>query len=231
MESNKEFKNSNLERKQIIYPAYQTTRRFHNLYSDVRTFVRELIQNADDADAKSIEFKINLPKQIEVVNDGKTFDSNDIERLLTPCLGGKELDKTGTMNLGALSVLSVSDQPFYHSGNTLLKFEMNHESEDFIPYINENYNLHFNGTRLILPLHSRLSSDDLKKLDNVDEYLTNYSPLLFTRTLKNITLHCSNKTLELKKTIESEELFNYNKKQAIMMNVLVSERFIKGKRV
>jgi len=119
MEIGKEFKNINFTKQTIVYPAYQTTHRFHNLYSYVRTFVRELIQNADDADAKTIQFNIDFPSNIEVVNDGHPFDSNDIQRLLTPCLGGKDFEKTGAMNLGSLSVLSVSDQPLYHSGNTI----------------------------------------------------------------------------------------------------------------
>ncbi len=231
MEINKEFENCNLKRKQIIYPAYQTTHRFHNLYSDVRTFVRELIQNADDADADSIKFRISLPKEIEVINDGKPFDSNDIERLLTPCLGGKDFDKTGAMNLGALSVLSVSDTPMYHSGKVLLKFKMDHDSEDFVPYINENYNSFFKGTRLILPFHSRLSSDDLKKLDKIEDYLTQYSHLLFTRKLKTINLTYSDKMLELKKSIEDQVLFKSNKIQANIMNVLITKTFSKGKKL
>ncbi|GAG82145.1 unnamed protein product [marine sediment metagenome] len=168
MEIEKEFKNGNLIRKRIIYPAYQTTHRFHNLYSDVRTWVRELIQNADDANAETIQFNVNIQKkEIEVINNGHPFDSKDIERLLTPCLGGKDFEQTGAMNLGALSVLSISDSFYYHSGETLLKFEMDHESEDFVPYINETYESNFNGTRLVLPFHSRLSSDDLKKLDKI----------------------------------------------------------------
>ena len=229
MEIEKGFEDSNLIRKRIIYPAYQTTHRFHNLYSDVRTFIRELIQNADDADAQSIQFNINLPKEIEVINDGKPFDSNDIERLLTPCLGGKEFDKTGAMNLGALSVLSVSDKPFYHSGNTLLKFEMNHDLEEFTPYINENYDDLYDGTRLILPLHSRLSSDDLKKLNKIDEYLIQYSPLLFTRKLEKITLNYPNKTFNLKKIKENEKSIKFNKIQANIMNIIISERCLRGK--
>ena len=208
------FKNTNFTRKKIIYPAYQTTNRYRNLYSDVRTWVRELIQNADDANAKSIEFNIKLPKEVEVINDGKVFDSEDIERLLTPCLGGKEFNKTGAMNLGALSVLSISDFPWYHSGETLLKFEMDHDIEDFIPFINEKYESFFEGTRVLLPFHSRLSSDDLRKLDNIDEYLTRYPHLLFTLSLKRILLNYPNKKLEIIKEIESEETWKFKKTNA-----------------
>ncbi len=231
MELEKEFTNCNLEKRRIIYPAYRTTLRFHNLYSDVRTFVRELIQNADDADADSIQFKINLrnSREIEVINNGHSFNSNDIERLLTPCLGGKDLDKTGAMNLGALSVLSISDEPQYHSGNTLLKFVMDHDSEDFVAYINENYDLHFSGTRLILPFHSRLSSDDLKKLDKIDEYLTQYSHLLFTRRLKNITLNYPHKKIEITKKIENEIKIKQNGVEAFLTNITITEKHANSK--
>ncbi|MFX1259426.1 MAG: sacsin N-terminal ATP-binding-like domain-containing protein, partial [Promethearchaeota archaeon] len=230
MEIEKEFNNSNLIRKRIIYPAYQTTRRFHNLYSDVRTWVRELIQNADDADAENIHFNVNIPNLVEVINNGHPFDSNDVERLLTPCLGGKEFDKTGAMNLGALSVLAISDSFFYHSGNILLKFEMDHEKEDFVPYIDENSPSHFEGTKLILPFHSRLSRDDLKKLDKIDEYLTQYSHLLFTNKLKSIVLNYPTKKLELIKEVENESKFKFGRVQASVRNITIVEKFTKGKK-
>lgn len=192
------FNQTNFVRKKIRYPAYQTTSRFHNLYGDIRTWVRELIQNADDAGANEISFFIT-PKEIKIINNGHPFDSDDIERLLTPSKGGKAMDLTGALNLGALSVLTITDQPFYHSGNTLLKFEMDHEGEDFVPYIDENYPDHFNGTEITLPLHDRLSVDDLNKLEKIDDYLTKNSHLLFTKNLNLINVKYENKTLSLSK--------------------------------
>ncbi len=231
MEIEKKFENSNFTRKKIVYPPYQTTNRYRNLYSDVRTFIRELIQNADDSEAKTIKFNIKLTrKEVEVINDGHAFDSNDIERLLTPCLGGKEFDKTGAMNLGALSVLSVSDEPIYHSGKTLLKFEMDHDLEDFTPYINEDYESYFNGTRLVLPLHSRLSKDNKRKLDKIDEYLTKNSHLLFTLNLNKILLNYPNKRYEISKKIEETDTFQFKNLNIKLNTVTISEKITEGKK-
>ena len=164
------------------------------------------------------------------MNDGHPFDSKDIERLLTPCLGGKDFEKTGAMNLGALSVLSISDSVFYHSGKVLLRFIMDHENEEFFPEINENYESYFNGTRLILPFHSRLSSNDIKKLDKIDEYLTKYSPLLFTLRLKKIILEYPNKKFEISKDIEKEIKAKNKKTDASLMTIVITENFIKGRK-
>jgi hypothetical protein len=229
MELDEEFGNIPLEKERIIYPAYQTTNRFHNLYTDVRTWVRELIQNADDANAKCIDFKIELPEKIHVKNNGHAFNSNDIKRLLTPCLGGKEFDKTGAMNLGALSVLSIADEVFYHSGHTALKFEMNHELEDFVPYINRNYEKYFEGTQLFLPLHSRLSSDDLKRLNHIDEYLANYSHLLFTKNLDTISLTYPKREIKIKKTIKKQFSYRYRFKKIDLRKIEIIQTSTKNR--
>ncbi|MBD3338575.1 MAG: hypothetical protein GF353_05685, partial [Candidatus Lokiarchaeota archaeon] len=226
----KEFDESKLIRKQIVYPAYQTTKRFHNLYTDVRTFVRELIQNADDAEAKSIVLNINLSDEITVTNDGRVFDSRDIERLLTPCLGGKELEKTGAMNLGALSVLSISDQPLYHSGKKVLKFVMDHEKEDFVPYIDENNEMYFKGTKIHLPLHKRLSKEDIKKLGKIDEYLLHYSHLLFTIQLEKIEVNYPTKSLILTKKINQQKTHKHKRNKALISEILITEKRNDGKR-
>lgn len=230
MELDEVFKDLPLEKKQIVYPAYQTTNRFHNLYTDVRTWARELIQNADDADATKIEFEIDLPKKIHVRNNGHPFDENDVTRLLTPCLGGKEFDKTGAMNLGALSVLSVADDVFYHSGNIALKFEMNHKQEDFVPYINRGYKNHFKGTQVFLPLHDRLSSDDLKKLEHIDTYLTKYSHLLFTKHLNTIVLRYPKRTIRITKKIEKEHKYRHKFTKIKIQKILIQQN-IKKERI
>ncbi len=227
MELGKEFENVNFERERIVYPAYQTTHRFENLYSDVRTWVRELIQNADDANAKMIQFEVKMPKGIEVSNDGTPFDSNDIKRLLTPCLGGKDFEKTGAMNLGALSVLSISDTPIYHSGNTILKFVMNHEEEDFYPYINRHHEEFFNGTRLYLPFHPRLSSDDIKKLDKLNEYLRKFPYLLFASNLNEIKLIYPKKEYHVKKVIEASERIKDKRAEVEVLKIKIIENIKK----
>ncbi len=217
------YENVEFQEKKIIYPAYQTTNRYRNLYSDVRTWVRELIQNADDADAKSIKFVVDIPKQIYVENDGKVFDDEDINRLLTPCLGGKEFEKTGAMNLGALSVLSISDKPWYHSGRTILKFVMDHKNEDFVPYINENYKDYQKGTRVFLPLHNRLSKEDIKKLYNIDGFLNKHPHLLFTLNLKKIELIYDRREFIIEKQVVSEEIVKNRHMKVKVHELLISQ--------
>ncbi|MHA1147822.1 MAG: sacsin N-terminal ATP-binding-like domain-containing protein [Promethearchaeota archaeon] len=225
MDFKNEFKGSNFSEKKIIFPVYQTSNRYRNLYGDVRTWVRELIQNADDAGATSIIIDIKLPNLIEVINNGNCFKAEDVERLLTPTKGGKTLNQTGTLNIGALSVLSVSDTPLYHSGNILLKFEMDHDIEDFIPYLDENYKEVFHGTKILLPLHGRLSEDDLEKLSNIQSYLGDFSHLLFTKSLINIELKYPKKKYVFKKKIEKIKTLGQQNKKNFLKKVIISEKF------
>lgn len=63
------------------------------MYPDPFTFIRELIQNADDAYSykqpkknKIVRFIINLGKnEISVSNYGKTFDEKDVRQILRCC--------------------------------------------------------------------------------------------------------------------------------------------------
>lgn len=204
----RDYENANFEKTKINYPPYQTTNRYKTLYGDIRTWVREVIQNADDANATHISINIDYPNKVVIINDGDIFNEKDIQRLLTPCLGGKDIYQTGAMNIGALSVLSISDEPLYHSGNILLKFHMDHKKKDFVPYIVRDYEKEFRGTKIKLPFHDRLKKDDEKKLRNIYQYLITHSHLLFTHNLESIKLTYPDKTYYLEKNVEEPKILD-----------------------
>ncbi|KAH0831364.1 hypothetical protein J3R83DRAFT_14027 [Lanmaoa asiatica] len=95
--------------------------------------LRELIQNADDAEAGSIELyfqtgeaeesprasefdvsQVNVYKWI-IKNDGKAFEEKDWKRLGKIADGNDNSTKVGAFGVGFYSVLSKSDQPLVRS--------------------------------------------------------------------------------------------------------------------
>lgn len=84
--------------------------RIIQLYTDKSHFVYELLQNAEDAEAKSIKF-IQYPDRLEVFHDGKPFTSANLQGL---CDIGKSdkvanLNQIGEFGVGFKSVFGICD--------------------------------------------------------------------------------------------------------------------------
>lgn len=84
--------------------------RIIQLYTDKSHFVYELLQNAEDAEAKSIRF-IQHSDRLEVLHDGKPFTSANLEGL---CDIGKSdkvdnLNQIGEFGVGFKSVFGICD--------------------------------------------------------------------------------------------------------------------------
>jgi hypothetical protein len=84
--------------------------RIIQLYTDKSHFVYELLQNAEDAEAKSIRF-IQYDDRLEVLHDGKPFTSANLQGL---CDIGKSdkvdnLNQIGEFGVGFKSVFGICD--------------------------------------------------------------------------------------------------------------------------
>lgn len=84
--------------------------RIIQLYTDKSHFVYELLQNAEDAEAKSILF-VQYPDRLEVFHDGKPFTSANLQGL---CDIGKSdkidnLNQIGEFGVGFKSVFGICD--------------------------------------------------------------------------------------------------------------------------
>lgn len=84
--------------------------RIIQLYTDKSHFVYELLQNAEDAEAKSIKF-VQHPDRLEVLHDGKPFTSANLQGL---CDIGKSdkvdnLNQIGEFGVGFKSVFGICD--------------------------------------------------------------------------------------------------------------------------
>src|SRR5579859_462283 len=87
------------------------------LYSDRTHFIYELLQNAEDAGATRIAFRL-YPDRLEVRHDGRPFDEADV-RAVCDVLHGTKVDdagKIGKFGIGFKSVYSFTSSPEIHSG-------------------------------------------------------------------------------------------------------------------
>ena len=90
--------------------------RIIQLYTDKSHFVYELLQNAEDAEAKSIRF-IQHADRLEVLHDGKPFTSANLQGL---CDIGKSdkvdnLNQIGEFGVGFKSVFGICDTVLLYS--------------------------------------------------------------------------------------------------------------------
>lgn len=84
--------------------------RIIQLYTDRSHFVYELLQNAEDAEAKCIKF-VQYPDRLEVLHDGKPFTAENLQGL---CDIGKSdkvdnLNQIGEFGVGFKSVFGICD--------------------------------------------------------------------------------------------------------------------------
>ena len=84
--------------------------RIIQLYTDKSHFVYELLQNAEDAEAKSIQF-LQLPDRLEVFHDGKPFTSANLMGLCDIGISDKvnNLNQIGEFGVGFKSVFGICE--------------------------------------------------------------------------------------------------------------------------
>lgn len=88
------------------------------LYAERSHFILELLQNAEDAGARSVEFRI-LQDQLEVRHDGRVFSADDVQGICSVGQSTKKsiANKIGRFGIGFKSVYAYTGQPQIHSGN------------------------------------------------------------------------------------------------------------------
>ena len=106
--------------------------RIIQLYTDRSHFVYELLQNAEDAEAKCIKF-VQYPDRLEVFHDGKPFTAKNLQGL---CDIGKSdkvdnLNQIGEFGVGFKSVFGICDTVELYSQPANFR---NNDIDDAIPF-------------------------------------------------------------------------------------------------
>jgi hypothetical protein len=109
--------------------------------------LRELLQNADDANATNVKIHYmtllqtpvsldalsNTPcRRLQVSNNGTPFGSEDWSRLKRIAEGNPDAEKIGAFGVGFYSVFSICDDPFVSSGKECMAFYWNNRDQLFV---------------------------------------------------------------------------------------------------
>jgi curved DNA-binding protein CbpA len=164
-------------------------------YPSKLAMYREVIQNSNDAGAKSMKLTLERddcgghPAPCFVVqDDGKGFDDESWERLITIASGNPDPNKVGGFGVGFYSVFSVTDTPIVQSNGLQLKFGW--EGNELVahkgPVTNTKFTSAPHTTALILPLGNITALVDQVNRNHFMVFLT--KSLSFTSSLQEISL-------------------------------------------
>lgn len=94
------------------------------LYPQRTHFILELIQNAEDAKARQLEFRV-FDDRLELVHDGRRFNERDVRGVCGVGEGTKTEDLTaiGRFGVGFKSVFAYTKTPIIHSGDEHFRIE------------------------------------------------------------------------------------------------------------
>lgn len=164
-------------------------------YKDPSHLVYELIQNADDACAKFIEFKLFKDKLI-IIHNGTNFDFKDVESITTLRNSTKtdeKISKIGKFGVGFKSVFTITDFPEIYSGGYSFMIK-----NTFVPVGIENNISEDKNTIINLPFNA-CEKNHLESFQIIRNRLENLSAktLLFLRNIENIKWSIFSENLEL----------------------------------
>lgn len=97
---------------------------FRDLYGDRTHFILELLQNAEDARANFVHFKLK-PDRLIIEHDGRLFTPEDVRGISGVGIGTKQEDLTtiGRFGIGFKSVFRYTDHPHIYSGEERFAIE------------------------------------------------------------------------------------------------------------
>ena len=172
-------------------------------YSDEAHFIYEMLQNADDAQAKEITFELREDKLV-VSHNGIAFTENDLEGICSISKGTKSNDytKIGKFGIGFKSVFVYTESPQVFSGN--YQFEIR---ELVLPKkIDRNFDMKPDKTVFILPFNAKKTSSIAK--ERIDNKLNSLheEAILFLKNIKKINFIVDDN----KRIIEKQVLNGYN---------------------
>ncbi len=170
------------------------------LYSDSSHFVYEILQNAEDAEAKSITFNL-FADRLEVFHNGKPFIFKDVESITSIGKSTKTEDITaiGKFGVGFKSVYAITQSPTIRSG------EFDFTIKNFVvPSLNADRQSH-SDTCILLPFdHQSRTADQTRTL--VRNRLENLGllTLLFLKHIAEVAWNESGSGGQYKRSAETE---------------------------
>ena len=144
------------------------------LYSDPSHFIFEILQNAEDAGAKLVNFRL-FNDRLEIVHNGRDFNFKDVEGITGIGKSYKKDDLTaiGKFGIGFKSVFSITDTPEIHSGDYHFKIV-----DLVVPEKIDTNDEYKRDTTIILRFnHSKRDAEEVRKI--IHEKLKNLEAKTF----------------------------------------------------
>lgn len=153
------------------------------LYTDRTHFIFELLQNAEDAGATKISFRL-FSDRLEVSHDGRNFNEKDVKGICGVGEGTKaeSFTQIGKFGIGFKSVYAYTSTPEIHSGDEHFIIE------NYVrPYEAQRKSTNGSSTVFIFPFNSEGVSPECAS-NEIGERLTNLNArtLLFLRNITEI---------------------------------------------
>ncbi len=198
------------------------------LYTDRTHFVFELLQNAEDAGASRILFKL-FEDRLEVTHDGRPFDESDVRGVCGVDEGtkAKDLTQIGKFGIGFKSVYAYTTKPEIHSGDENFKIE------NYVrPYIVKPRSIGDPWTTLFVFAFDAPSIDPEMASKEIGTCLSNLNArtMLFLRNIREIDYELSDtKGVYLREEADrgfarQVEVLGQNSEQAVNEDWLIFER-------
>jgi len=155
------------------------------LYPEQAHFIFELFQNAEDAIATSITFKLSADKLIVMHNGTRQFNAKDVESITSIGQSTKkdDLNQIGKFGVGFKAVFSYTTTPIVHSD------DFNFEIRDLVcPYPIEKPTFKKKHTQFVFPFNNNNKSPD-KCFEEVAKGLNSLQDnvLLFLNNINEIS--------------------------------------------
>ncbi len=116
----------------------------HSIFGDAARIGYELLQNADDADAKNATYVL-LDKYLIISHNGKHFNhdniealcrygANQVENILEEDSKQKDINKIGYKGIGFKSVFNIADKVYIFSKEYSFRFDKSHWGTKVMPW-------------------------------------------------------------------------------------------------
>jgi hypothetical protein len=193
-------------------------------YSDPSHFIYELLQNAEDENAKQVNIKL-FEDRLDFYHNGKPFDLKDIDGVTGIGISKKkdDLNMIGKFGLGFKSVFAVTQTPYIFSGEYKIKIT------DFVipePIQDDSITLNQNETLIRIPFNHKYRSQQ-EVFELVHNRLQNLGlkTLLFLKNIEEIkwqSPHSKGHYLKEKIEIPNEE----NTERVTLLSETESEEYL-----
>lgn len=203
------------KRKQWVQSSNENNFNFEGilagLYNDPSHFIYEILQNAEDAGATEIIFKVSKTN-LEIIHNGKDFDFDDVKGITGIGISTKkdDINAIGKFGVGFKSVFAITKTPVIHSGN------YHFEIDDFV-VPSEIPSSDLESTLIILPFNHPTRKEEnacdivSKKLESLE-----LKTLLFLSNIKTIKWETQAKTGEYFRKSVNKKKFSCVKETTII---------------